>query len=324
MSFEEIHVLLRPEGSRLVLRHQQAQSTARGVIHINHGLAEHSERYTEFAKILSNAGYHVYAQDHRGHGHNIGAEHPKSMFAMRDGAAKVLNDVDCINQLIKERHPGLPVILFGHSMGGLIAFNYALQKPENINGLSIWNSNFGNKSERIFARFMLKVERMLKGSDVPSQFLPKVTFRSWAKQVQPSPCTSPTMFDWLSSDQTVVDAYLKDPLCGFDPSVSMWLDIFQWMEQGDRQKNWERLPKNLPIRFHAGALDPATNFGQAVTAFATRLQQLSFSDISHKIYTHSRHETLLDQEREIATQDFIQWSDRITLTSFQTGPLRHH
>ncbi|MFK4824428.1 alpha/beta fold hydrolase [Paenochrobactrum sp. BZR 588] len=306
MSFEEIHVLSSPKESRLVLRHQQAEGIAGGIVHINHGLAEHSERYAEFAKALSRAGYHVYAQDHRGHGQNIGANRPKSMFAMRDGATKVLSDVDSVNQLIKERHPRLPVILFGHSMGGLIAFNYALQKPENINGLSIWNSNFGNQSERVFAQFMLKVERMLKGSDVPSQFLPKVTFRAWSKMIQPSR----TMFDWLSSDEDGVDAYIKDPLCGFDASVSMWLDILQWMQQGDRPKNWGRLPKNLPINFNAGALDPATNFGQAISSFAARLQQTGFTNITTKIYPHSRHETLLDQERELATHDFIQWADK--------------
>lgn len=309
MSFEDIHVFSCPKGDKLVVRHQAAQQAAdgtiRGVVHINHGLAEHSKRYAQFAQILSRAGYHVYAQDHRGHGQNIAADRPKTMFAMRDGAAKVLSDVDSINQLIKGRHPQLPIILFGHSMGGLIAFNYALQEPSKIAALSIWNSNFGDKSERIFARFMLKVERMLKGSDVPSQFLPKVTFRAWSKVNQPSR----TMFDWLSSDEESVDAYINDPLCGFDPSVAMWLDIFQWMEQGDNPKNWTGLPKKLPISFNGGALDPATGFGQAVTAFATRLQRLNFSDISHKIYAHSRHETLLDQERDIATHDFIQWAD---------------
>jgi alpha-beta hydrolase superfamily lysophospholipase len=308
MSFENCIATVSSNGDTIALRSSLAHVAPRGVVHINHGLAEHSGRYSEFAKALNHSGYHVYAQDHRGHGQNIAADRPKSMFAMRDGAAKVLSDVDSVNQLIKEHHPELPIILFGHSMGGLIAFNYALQKPNNIDGLSIWNSNFGRKSDRIFARFMLKVERMLKGSDVPSQFMPKVTFRNWAKMIQ----TPRTMFDWLSSDENTVNAYVQDTLCGSDPSVSMWLDILQWMEQGDTERNWRSLQKQFPISFNGGALDPATNFGQAVTNFASRLQHTGFTYITTTIYPHSRHETLLDQGRNVATQDFIGWADTVT------------
>lgn len=307
MTFETMHVLKSSDDSQLILRHQEAEGVARGIVHINHGLAEHSKRYTEFAKFLSVRGYHVYAHDIRGHGHNISAHCPKSIFAMRHGADKVLSDVASINKLIKEQHPQLPIIIFGHSMGGLIAFNYALQKPNTIDALSIWNSNFSNKSERMFARFVLKVERMLKGSDVPSQFLSKSTFRNWAKIFQPSR----TMFDWLTSDEDVVDDYVKDPLCGFDASVSMWLDIFQWMEQGDNTRNWTCLPKNLPISVNGGALDPSTNNSQAITDFASRLKQSGFTNVTTRIYAHSRHEILRDQERDIATFHFIQWADTV-------------
>ncbi|MGU3574440.1 alpha/beta fold hydrolase [Brucellaceae bacterium C25G] len=305
--FDDIALMREPDGNQLALRFSLAQGTARGVVHINHGLAEHSLRYAEFAKKLNAAGYHVYANDHRGHGQNINHNSPKTMFAMRDGAAKVLNDVNRVNQKIRQDHPDLPVILFGHSMGGLIVFNYALQHSEKIDGLSIWNSNFGQKPERVFARFILKVERMLKGSDVPSQFLPKMTFRHWAKMIKPQRTT----FDWLSNDEDVVNAYIKDPLCGFDPSVSMWLDIFQWMDQGDRTQNWSSIPHNLPISFNGGAFDPATSYGQTMTDFAARLQKAGFKKVSSKIYASSRHETFLDQERDIATQDFIQWCDMI-------------
>lgn len=311
MSFDDLHIFSSPDGSKIALRHQPAQNTPRGVVHINHGLAEHSKRYAQFAKNLNRAGYHVYAQDHRGHGQNIATDRPKAIFAMHDGAAKILSDVDIINQRISKHHPNLPIILFGHSMGGLIAFNYALQQSHKIHALSIWNANFGSKAERYFARLMLKIERMRKGSDVPSQILPKLTFRAWADLSAEKEKTAHTMFDWLASDISVVNAYIHDPLCGFDPSVSMWLDIFCWMEQGDKAKNWHAIRKNLPINFNGGALDPATKFGRAMTDFAARLQQAAFTDVTTKIYPHSRHETLLDRERDQATNDFIRWANQV-------------
>jgi hypothetical protein len=64
---------------------------------------------------------------------------------------------------------------------------------------------------------------MLKGSDVPSLILPKATFVAWGRAIK----GHRTPFDWLSHDPAQVDAYIADPLCGFDASVSMWRDIFR-------------------------------------------------------------------------------------------------
>ena len=135
--FEFTHEIVEsPTGARLQLNSSLAKSP-KGVVQINHGLAEHAARYQAFAQTLNEAGYHVYAHDHRGHGGTTAPDAPAGMFAPDQGAAKVIADVAAVHALIAKRHPDLPVITFGHSMGGLVALNHAFAHPQRAAGLAI-------------------------------------------------------------------------------------------------------------------------------------------------------------------------------------------
>ncbi|MEC9462844.1 MAG: alpha/beta hydrolase, partial [Pseudomonadota bacterium] len=193
-----------PSGARLAYHHQPSANGARGIVLICHGLAEHSRRYEAFATALSARGYHVYAHDHRGHGETTAPDAALGSFARKDGTSKVIADVMSMRDLAVQSHPGLPVILFGHSMGGLIALNVATEHPQAFHALSIWNSNFNPGLAGRFAQGVLSLEQMLKGSDVPSMILPKATFAAWGRAIK----DHRTAFDWLSHDAGQVDAYI--------------------------------------------------------------------------------------------------------------------
>src|SRR5690606_7690287 len=98
----------------------------------NHGLAEHAARYERFAAYLSKNGFIVYAHDHRGHGCTRAPDAPPGSFGKEPAADKVIRDVLAIHERIAEENPGLPVIVFGHSMGSLIALNFVLRHPERV------------------------------------------------------------------------------------------------------------------------------------------------------------------------------------------------
>src|SRR5690606_4417273 len=140
-------------------------------------------------------------------------EAPIGCFADRNGADKVIDDVLAIREIAVSEHPGLPLVLFGHSMGGLVALNTAIAKPEGFQALAIWNANFNTGVAGRFARYLLAIERMLRGSDTESVILPRATFGAWSKSV----ADRKTDFDWLSCDADEVSAYVGDPLCGFGP-----------------------------------------------------------------------------------------------------------
>lgn len=296
-----------PSGTRLAYHHQPSANGARGIVLICHGLAEHSRRYEAFAIALSERGYHVYAHDHRGHGETTAPDAALGSFARKGGASKVIADVMAMRELAVQSHPGLPVILFGHSMGGLIALNVATEHPQAFHALSIWNSNFNPGLAGRFAQGVLSLEQMLKGSDVPSLILPKATFAAWGRAIK----GHRTAFDWLSHDPGQVDAYIADPLCGFDASVSMWRDIFRLTFAGADPERLARLPQRLPVYLVGGAEDPATSNGREIRWLGQRMLDIGMTDVETTVYEGMRHETLNEVDREKAITDFLTWLDNL-------------
>jgi alpha-beta hydrolase superfamily lysophospholipase len=298
-------------GASLAFHHQPSDGTARGIVLVCHGLAEHSKRYATFATAMAARGYHVYAYDHRGHGETIAADAPIGRFARRDGARRVIDDVLAMRDYVASEHPGLPVILFGHSMGGLIALNAAVTYPRKFDAVAIWNANFNPGLAGRAAQGILLVERALKGSDVPSDLLPKLTFGTWGKSIS----GRRTDFDWLSRDADQVDKYIADPLCGFDASVSLWLDLFELTFRAPQKQHLARLPTETPIHLVGGGKDPATDNGKAVTWLSNHLKASGFSRISTEIYQDMRHETLNEIGADTAISAFADWCDQATARS---------
>jgi alpha-beta hydrolase superfamily lysophospholipase len=294
-----------PTGATLAVRHVPATITPRAVVQINHGLAEHAARYQRFARFLAARGYHVYVHDHRGHGATRAPDSIPGAFASRDGASKVIADVAAIHALIGERHPGLPVVTFGHSMGGLIALNFAETHPVASAALAVWNSNFNAGLAGRAGQAALRLEAFFKGSDTPSTILPKLTFQTWANAMP----DRRTDFDWLSRDPLEVDLYVVDPLSGWDATVSMWQDVFHLIYAGADAANLAKLPKALPIHLIGGAEDPATDKGEAVTWLAEQMQKSGLSDVTVEILAGTRHETLNEINRDQSMDSFAAWLD---------------
>lgn len=307
MSFSDRQTLSTGSGATLNLYVELAASAPRGVIQINHGLAEHAARYAAFAKFVATHGFHVYAHDHRGHGFTRAPDAPMGRFAAKDGATRLIADVDAIHDLIARRHSGLPVIVFGHSMGGMIALNYVLRHSGRIHAASIWNSNFQSGLPALAARAILAIERFRLGSDVPSRILPKLTFHAWGKSVP----DHRTLFDWLSRDPAEVDAYIDDPLCGWNASVSLWIDLFRLAANGADNTQFAGIRRTLPFYLVGGESDPATDDGKSMRQLASRMKTMGFSDVTTTIWPQTRHESLNEINRDQIMADFMVWLDRI-------------
>lgn len=296
-----------PTGAMLNLRHQPAEGAPKAIVLVCHGLAEHSARYRRFAALLAARGYHVYAHDHRGHGGTVAPGAELGRFARKEGARLVVDDVVAVRDFAARQHPDLPVILFGHSMGGMIATATAEAHPVLFDGLAVWNAHLNPGLAGRAGMLLIKSERFFKGSDVPSRFGPKFTFEAWAKSVG----GARTSFDWLSRDEREVEAYVNDPLCGFAASVSMWLDVLILASDSGRKEALSRLPKALPVNIVGGGHDPATDRGRAMTWLAKRLKSLGMTRVELTIYDEMRHETLNEIGREDAMKAFVAWADGV-------------
>lgn len=307
MPFSQQRLVRSPTGADLNLYVKETSGQPRAVVQINHGLAEHAARYARFADFLAERGCHVYVQDHRGHGATRAPDAPLGKFADVDGGAKVIADVTAIHDLIAGEHPGVPVILFGHSMGASVALNFLLRHSARVHAAAIWNGNFSQGLLGQLALAILGWERMRLGSDVPSRLLPKLTFQAWGKAVT----NHKTLFDWLSRDEAEVAKYVADPLCGWDASVSMWRDVVQMAIYGGSDGNFSGVRRTLPINLLGGEKDPASDYGKAVNRLAGRIRRMGFSNLVSKVYPETRHESLNEVNRDIVMADFAAWADSV-------------
>lgn len=294
-------------GSMLNVFLEEPETPVRAVVQINHGLAEHAARYQRFMEALATHGIASIAHDHRGHGTTRAPDAPLGRFAKAAGADAVIDDVLAVHGLIAKRWPSRPVIIFGHSMGGLIALDFVLRHPDCVQAAAIWNANFSAGLLGRVAQAILAWEKFRIGSDVPSRILPRLTFQAWGAQVP----NARTPFDWLSHEDVEVAKYISDPLCGWSASVSMWQDVFELIFRGADDLQFAKIRRDLPFQLVGGAEDPATEKGRSVLALAGRLRQMGFQHVQSRIYGHTRHETLNDLNRNTATTDFMHWVDQV-------------
>ncbi|GJL98308.1 MAG: lysophospholipase [Hyphobacterium sp.] len=301
MTFET-RTLESPTGAQLAIYERAANGDARGVLHVNHGLAEHAARYERFADALAIAGWTVVAHDHRGHGATTAADGGPRRYADEDGWSKVMDDVAAVNADIRNRNPGLPIIVFGHSMGGTIAMNYAMRHPDTISGCAVWNANI-DKGAAGLIRFVTGLGLTFSKPDKPAGLIDSLTFKAWDKRFKSDRAES----GWLSRDLDEVDKYVADPLCGWTASWSLWSDFAEGINYAADDAHLKAIPKSLPVHLMGGTDDPATNGGKAMTALRKRLKRRKFKNVTCEVLTGFRHETINEIGREAVIERFAAW-----------------
>ncbi len=283
--------------------HPEDTGKVNAVVQIAHGMAEHSGRYSSFAEVLVNAGFAVYAHDHRGHGETAGALENIGYFADENGWELVVEDTHRITEIIKERLPGIPVFLFGHSMGSFISRNYIFLHGEDLHGVILSGTAGDPGLLGSIAILLAKLEIIRKGGKAASPLMNYLTFSDYNKQFRPNR----TDFDWLSRDNDEVDKYIEDPFCGGIFSAGLFLDLLRGLKQINRRQNAERIPKDLPIYLMSGDRDPVGKNGKGVLQVFKAFEKTGIGDVDCKLYQGGRHEMLNEINREEVYKDIIEW-----------------
>jgi alpha-beta hydrolase superfamily lysophospholipase len=250
----------------------------KAVVVIAHGAAEHSLRYGRFARALNAAGFEVWSLDHRGHGESPG---PEGLGDFGEGGWDALvADIGQFVRLAKQAHPGLPVILFGHSMGSAAAQQLAPEASTEIDGLVLSGS-----SARMGRR----------EGDPPAPFAPNAAFE---------PARTP--YEWLSRDPDEVDKYIADPMCGFETRTSQRSGRADASRLTDPAR-LERIRRDLPCLFVAGTKDPINRDMEGLYELQRIWNEAGVKQIDTLYYKDGRHEMLNETNRDEVTADIIRW-----------------
>ncbi|WP_437591094.1 lysophospholipase [Sorangium sp. So ce1000] len=276
---------------------------ARGVFHVAHGMSEHAGRYARLAQALCAAGWAVYANDHRGHGATARGSDELGFFASQGGFQRVVRDLAQLIARARGEHPGLPVVLFGHSMGAALAQAYLIEHGATIDG-AVLSGAAGKANALVDAgRLMARAERRRLGERGKSQILQTMSFDSFNKVFAPTR----TQFDWLSRDRAEVDAYIADPRCGFPATTSLWVDLLDAMAELSRPAPLARIPKDLPVYVLAGSRDPVGGLLRGVTQMIEAYRAAGLRRVTQRFYPGGRHEMLNEINREEVVRDLLAW-----------------
>ncbi len=277
----------------------------RAVVQIAHGIAEHVERYDGFAQYLADHGYLVVANDHLGHGQSITGNDDLGFFGETDGWQLAVGDMKKLHDQTSAEFPALPYFLFGHSMGSFLARTYVICYPDDLSGAIICGT--GQQSPLIVAggKMMGRMECRRNGPRSKSEKLNTLAFGSYNKGFD----EHRTDYDWLSRDNSVVDRYISDPLCGFIPSAGLFTDMMTGLQFIGKAENISRMNKSLPVFLIAGEKDPVGENGKGVRRVYDLFRKAGLSDVSIKLYPECRHEILNELNKEEVMKDVLDWLD---------------
>lgn len=260
----------------------------RGVIAIAHGMAEYATRYDRFAKALMQAGFAVYALDHRGHGKSLG---PKGLGHFGDAAWDGMTvDLHTLVDQARQAHPGLPVTLFGHSMGSFVSQQFCFEHSGDIDALILSGSS------------CFDLATVANVSDPDAEF----DLSALNAPYEPGR----TGFEWLSRDEAEVDLYVASPLCGF-PIQST--SVARMAEQSQKLGDPELISKirsDLPVLITSGRDDPVHGDLALLDLLEQRWREGGVTNIDVKIYEAGRHEMLNEINRDEVTRDLVAWIDK--------------
>jgi len=306
-SFFESH-----DGTVLFVHHWKPDKPSKAVLHIVHGMAEHSLRYKRLAEKLTEEGIEVWAADQRGHGKTAdpGRNKPDrggKLGHCGDGGSfeLVINDIHALNEKIKKTS-NVPLFLMGHSWGSFLVQNYIEKYSGNllINGCVLSGTkgpgdNFIFKVGIPFLTFLSAVRGQRNGSRI-------------AKAMADGPYNKPfkpnrTPFDWISRDENEVDKYVADPFCGMLCSTGFYRELAKLLYHIHQGEEMAKINRNLPVYIFSGSADPVGDMGASPAALVNAYRNLGIVDLEFVLYPGARHETLNETNREEVTDNLLSW-----------------
>ena len=267
------------------------QATA--IFIISHGMCEHKERYLKFMEFLTGNGFISVIHDHRGHGESIKNDDDLGYFYGPDPSA-IVDDVHDVIRSIKSRYKGLPVYLFGHSMGSLVVRCY-IQKYDDIDKLIVCGTPCKNEIVDL-GILLAKLIGKIKGDHYRSRFLTELVTGRFDQAFD-----GDLKNRWLSFDEENVESFNNHKKDGFIFTVDGYLNLFGLLKR-TYDKDQRVLNSDLPILFIAGKDDPVIGGLMKWHQSISFMQDLGYN--VHAIaYDDMRHEILNESGKEKIYED---------------------
>ena len=249
-----------------------APENARAAVLLLHGLGEHMGRYGHVASALQAAGYVVFGYDHHGHGLSSGLR------GNLLSPSQLLDDVRFVIEQVRALTPA-PLVLLGHSMGGLIAARAVAQSLPHIDALVMSSPALGAQTN-VIQKFLL--------ATLPKLF-PHVRVDNGVKTT------------WVARDAQVVRAYVEDPLVHRQISAGLAAWILKEGAQTVAQASAWTMPTLLLYAGQDQLVLPQASAEFTRLAPSDVLQSHCFNVMYHEIFN--------DPEKAMVLAKLLAWLD---------------
>ncbi len=274
------------KGITIVYDVHPATSTPRAVVQLLHGVGEHAGRYGALIAALNADGYTVYADDHRGHGRTGMLQHDGDASRLGKlgpgGLRAALAAVWQFTGIIRAENPGLPLVLLGHSWGSFLSQMLLNDHPDAYDAVILSGS-------------ALRTPTSLNGGSLNAKWKGKDALGT----------------EWLSSDLSVGQAFLDDPLTTDEPLLKLFgvADALRLYGR-PRKRIADELGHGIPILLMVGRDDPVGG-PRSVHKLADEYRHRSgFKDVTTLVYPGARHEIFNEVMQEDVFADLLAWVDR--------------
>lgn len=248
----------------------------KGVVCLIHGIGEHTGRFAHVAKALTDAGYVLMGADWRGHGRSAGKRgHVPSMEA-------ILKDIDRVLAEANHRYEGLPLFLYGQSLGAIMVLYYSLKRKPLINGIIATSPALHTSLDEQPVKLM--AARIL-GSVIPGMTL-----------------HSGLVPEQLSRDSVTVQAYIDDPMVHYRLSLGFGKKLLE-------ARSWtlEHAPElELPLLLMHGKADKIA-YPSGSIDFAAPIDE----KCTLVLWDEAFHELHNEPERAEVFEVIITWLDKL-------------
>jgi alpha-beta hydrolase superfamily lysophospholipase len=285
------------DGQKITAYRWDPLGPPRAALQVTHGMGEHALRYGKFAEAMNERGLVVYAQDHRGHGATAGDGVLGDLG--EGGWPALVGDIGLLSAEIRAQHRGLPLILLGHSMGSFAVQQYLLDHSADADAVILTGTAVIDLLEPA-----LDLDQPLDLAMFNAAFQP-----------------ARTDYDWLTRDETIVDAYIADPRCGFGLETGAAKAMFAGARRLADPAEVADMRSGLPVYIAAGESDPVNGQLALLTPLAERYRAAGLADVTVRTYPQARHEILNEINNAEVIAEIGSWLDRMLASAVLSRPV---
>ncbi|MBO4374985.1 MAG: alpha/beta hydrolase [Lachnospiraceae bacterium] len=283
---EEFTIDSRDMKTKLAAYQWTPKGEVRAVLILVHGMSEHMGRYDEMASYFAAKGILVAGIDLLGHGRSVKDPDDFGYFCERDAATVVVRDVHRLKKTVQEKNPGIPVFLFGHSMGSYIARNYIERYGTGIQGVILQGGGDDPMIKLKFGRILSTLVGKIRGEHYRSRLCAYLTLSSFVKSVKGGESVN----SWICNNPEVVRAYDNDPLSGFLFTANGYQTLTEFSIRSIDKKLMGSVPSSLPMYIISGKDDPVGQMGEGVKRMYEKYKAAGIENIRMELVEGARHE----------------------------------